>query len=195
MAKKIEFHDGTDKFEEGTITDTIVLISSDWNDYGFKMLFDVLYFDSEGNYINLGGTRIYPSRFDDLRKLTNFVKNSKSKQYCTVGEDIRFYYKVYNTLGDEEALNFLEEINDVTVFGIGKLKEIDTSIFNNYNKEDIPSIISSEYMKISKLEDFKKRTLFRLNSELYDLLYLRDKVLQENETKNIINFGRLQEIT
>ena len=32
MAKKIEFHDGTDKFEEGTITDTIVLISSDWND-------------------------------------------------------------------------------------------------------------------------------------------------------------------
>lgn len=86
-----------------------------WNDYGFRTLFDLIFYDSPDSFINLGKVKIMKRETNPTYDSLQTTFTQLSKDYCSLGEKEYYYKKLKEILGDKFS-SFLLAIRDVAIF-------------------------------------------------------------------------------
>lgn len=86
-----------------------------WDDYGHKTSFYLYYVKEDGSYSRVGKVKICKKNVD--RTLDVIPKSflSLDSNYCSLGQDTSYYYKIKEILG-EDAMAFLYSMKDAAVF-------------------------------------------------------------------------------
>ncbi|KQX06763.1 MULTISPECIES: AAA family ATPase [unclassified Leifsonia] len=90
----------------------VILRRDDWDDFGFKTLFEVQVFLPRGDAIDLGSVKVIRAGQQEGR--THFEASeftSLDEQYCSLGQDIEYYEKL-STLPKRERATYLSAMRD-----------------------------------------------------------------------------------
>lgn len=97
-----------------------VLLCDNWDDYGYKTLFNLYYFEDEHKFDNVGFIKIISKQFNDERIhwakdcLPNYFEKL-NYDYCSLGQDEDFYRNMLRILGKDNAYQILERIRDCSI--------------------------------------------------------------------------------
>ncbi|WMX58623.1 AAA family ATPase [Peribacillus sp. R9-11] len=96
-------------------TPMVILTTDNWNDYGFKTLFHMKYFDENGKQHEIGDIKIlHQSDYDSRSLLPTTTFEKLSKEFCSLGQDLDFYEMVMK-LGKDRGIEILKSLNDVVI--------------------------------------------------------------------------------
>ncbi|HFO1035178.1 TPA: ATP-dependent endonuclease [Bacillus paranthracis] len=92
----------------------IVLITNNWNDYTYETLYKAVYFDKEGQDIDLGEVKILHKTVKYSRDIIPREFEQLSNEYCSLGQSLA-YYKTIKNLDVKNVEQILLALNDVTI--------------------------------------------------------------------------------
>lgn len=117
----------------GQYTNAIVLYSDNWNDYGYKTLFHVIYCDSRGDITEIGSVKIYCIAMDEkdtrgqsIHSYLQYEILNLGERFCSLGQSLSYYTKLKKIFPDE-YFDILTRMRDMAV--IASIKES----FEKYN--------------------------------------------------------------
>jgi len=87
------------------------LVNDNWDDFGFKTLFNLVYFDKKGNRKELGGTKIIRRGMTHGHVEVRGKFNRLGKNYASLGSDQKFYENIVS-LGPKLAKELMECLRD-----------------------------------------------------------------------------------
>ena len=91
------------------------LKSITWDDYGHKTSFYLDYVREDGSYSRVGKVKICKKNVDKTLNVIPKSFLSLDSNYCSLGQDTSYYYKIKEILG-EDAMAFLYSMKDAAVF-------------------------------------------------------------------------------
>lgn len=91
------------------------LESITWDDYGHKTSFYLDYVKEDGSYSRVGKVKICKKNVDKTLDVIPKSFLSLDSNYCSLGQDTSYYYKIKEILG-EDAMAFLYSMKDAAVF-------------------------------------------------------------------------------
>ena len=91
------------------------LDSITWDDYGHKTSFYLDYVKEDGSYSRVGKVKICKKNVDKTLNVIPKSFLSLDSNYCSLGQDTSYYYKIKEILG-EDAMAFLYSMKDAAVF-------------------------------------------------------------------------------
>ena len=107
----------------GDYSNTIVIYDDNWNDYGYKTTFHVVYCDQNRNVHKIGSLKIYNYDLDEMRT-ANYYNSVSSllpvkigrldDKFCSLGQNLS-YYKNLKTHLPESYIEILKRLNDIAV--------------------------------------------------------------------------------
>ena len=108
----------------------VFLTEDSWNDYGFYTLYNMNYFDKNGNQYDLGKVKILHETENDTRKFIEKTFEKLPKQFCSLGQNLNYYEELV-LLEGAMGIEILESLNDVVISKdiYEKFKELEG--FNN----------------------------------------------------------------
>ena len=86
--------------QEGIYENKIVIYDDNWNDYGYRTTFHMVYFDKKGKIKEIGDIKIYNFYFDEMRNPHYDINVSTelpgniiqlSEKFCSLGQNLTFY--------------------------------------------------------------------------------------------------------
>lgn len=86
-----------------------------WDDYGHKTSFYLDYVKEDGSYSRVGKVKICKKNVDKTLNVIPKSFLSLDSNYCSLGQDTSYYYKIKEILG-EDAMAFLYSMKDAAVF-------------------------------------------------------------------------------
>ena len=86
-----------------------------WDDYGHKTSFYLDYVKVDGSYSRVGKVKICKKNVDKTLNVIPKSFLSLDSNYCSLGQDTSYYYKIKEILG-EDAMAFLYSMKDAAVF-------------------------------------------------------------------------------
>lgn len=92
-----------------------LLESITWDDYGHKTSFYLDYVKEDGSYSRVGKVKICKKNVDKTLDVIPKSFLSLDSNYCSLGQDTSYYYKIKEILG-EDAMAFLYSMKDAAVF-------------------------------------------------------------------------------
>lgn len=158
------------------VPDRIILVRDDWDDFGFKTLFKLIYIDIDKNiqsieYVNIG---FYGQKEIDIVLSGITELETLGKNYFSLGQGENYYTRL-NELGEIKRNEILKGLND-----IAKNPSIyEKAILENVTKVSFlrnlrSSIITSQYRRIAnggaRLTSYK----FSYEAQTNDLNYQLD---------------------
>lgn len=90
---------------------TFSLSTDSWDDYGTLCTFHLRYHETKYKAVNIGRIKII--QFDVSKTILPPKFQNLTNEYISLGQDIDFYKKIYQTLGAELAAKTLESLNDI----------------------------------------------------------------------------------
>lgn len=90
----------------------LILITNNWDDYGYRTLFKLFHYESIDNRNEIGDVKIL-----DLRTINTVLKSKFSKldnNYCSLGQSLE-YYTNFKLFVPEEFRDSLDALNDVAL--------------------------------------------------------------------------------
>lgn len=113
----------------GDYSNTIVIYDDNWNDYGYRTTFHVVYCDQNRKVHKIGSLKIYNYDLDEMRT-TNYYNSVSSllpakigsldDKFCSLGQNLS-YYRNLKTHFPESYIQILKRLNDIAV--LPELKE------------------------------------------------------------------------
>lgn len=109
----IEFSSHSNKKE-----DILILYSDNWDDFGYKTLFHVSYFDKDGNKHDIGSIKIYTRELERNypKKTEDYISVKKIEQlnenFCSLGQSTSYYTNLKYFLPDN-YIEILNRLNDI----------------------------------------------------------------------------------
>ena len=107
----------------GDYSNTIVIYDDNWNDYGYRTTFHVVYCDQNRKVHKIGSLKIYNYDLDEKRT-TNYYNSVSSllpakigrldDKFCSLGQNLS-YYKNLKTHFPESYIQILKRLNDIAV--------------------------------------------------------------------------------
>ncbi len=153
------------------------LISDNWDDFGFKTLFQLVLFDETGNSHEIGSLKI--SYFGQEKGWTSEKVPQKfsalDDEFYSLGLDIDYYTKLIDILGLQETQKFLEFLNDIANDSVLRDKVKNEKAFEESLLRDMQySSIQNQYHRVLR----GKAALTK-----YDFTYVKDQTKYLSEIK------------
>lgn len=83
---------------KGEYRNALLLYSDNWNDYGYRTLYHVVYCDSNGEVKEIGSVKIYCTSMDDAenenKSVHNYMKEKivdLDESFCSLGQSMNYY--------------------------------------------------------------------------------------------------------
>jgi ABC-type transport system involved in cytochrome c biogenesis ATPase subunit len=157
-----------------------VLITDNWDDFGYKTQFLLIYFDEDGIRKDLGKIKImragmkygYVDIPDSFSKLT--------REYASIGQD-QEYYENISSFPDDIRINVFKSLRDVIW---------DESIFSNFEEES--AFKTSLCRSVTKREITKFKAIAHQHAELTPFHF---KYIFQNDTGAVIDVEVIPETT
>lgn len=127
-----------------TATETIYLVTDNWNDHGFYTTFQLVVFDENSKKHEIGLTRIaFKHQKEQERTSSKLIGEIKKLEnnYFSLGENIE-YYKNISLLSKNFRVELLQSLNDIV-----------------YNPKLIEDILNEEVFKVSLLRSTSLTTI------------------------------------
>lgn len=117
MEQKDLFKNVTYKYEIKEIPTNafpcFIFVSDNWNDYGYRTLFNTYYYESKNKHpIEIGYIKILQKNTKTTKLSCSF--NQLTNDYCSLGSSNNFYKKLFD-INREIALDFLTKMNDIAI--------------------------------------------------------------------------------
>lgn len=111
------------------LQDSFYLTYDNWDDYGYKTLFDAVYVDAHGETHRIGPIKIGYAGMECGRTFDQIPRNFSSLPniYFSLGQEDKYYSNIAS-LGDEKRKEILSALQDLA---------FDLSIFEQYEDEDV----------------------------------------------------------
>lgn len=119
---KIQYSDSTWPPSKGYCYNTIVLYRDDWNDYGYRTTFHMVYLNDSGDVVIIGTIKIYYWDYDSTRDRESFTKAVSSlfdgdikqldEKYCSLGQGLKFYSNIKENC-PKDYKDILKRLNDL----------------------------------------------------------------------------------
>ena len=107
---------------KGEYKNTIILYDDNWDDFGYKTLFYLVFYDEKGIEHDIGILRIYSKVLDEPDTYSGCVSlylpetiNNLSDKCCSLGSSLNFYKKLKMTI-PEEYMDVLKRLRDIAIF-------------------------------------------------------------------------------
>lgn len=107
----------------GDYTNTLVIYDDNWNDYGYRTTFHVVYCDQNRKVHQIGDLKIYNYDLDEKRTTKYYSSVSSllpakivhlDEKFCSLGQSLS-YYKNLKTYLSESYIQVLNRLNDIAV--------------------------------------------------------------------------------
>ncbi|MEI3388605.1 MAG: hypothetical protein V8R22_02195 [Lachnospiraceae bacterium] len=107
--------------QEGIYENKIVIYDDNWNDYGYRTTFHMVYFDKKGKMNEIGDIKIYNFYFDEMRNPHYDINVSTelpgniiqlSEKFCSLGQNLTFYQNL-KQLFPKYYMSILKRLNDI----------------------------------------------------------------------------------
>lgn len=107
--------------QEGIYENKIVIYDDNWNDYGYRTTFHMVYFDKKGKMNEIGDIKIYNFYFDEMRNPHYDINVSTelpgniiqlSEKFCSLGQNLTFYQNL-KQLFPKYYMSILKRLNDM----------------------------------------------------------------------------------
>lgn len=108
---------------DGDYSNTIVIYDDNWNDYGYRTTFHVVYCDQKRKVHSIGDLKIYNYDLDEMRTEKYYSAVSSTlparivhldDKFCSLGQSLS-YYKNLKTHFPESYFQILKQLNDIAV--------------------------------------------------------------------------------
>ena len=174
--------------EEGTHKNCLLIYDDKWNDYSYKTTFHAVYFNNNGECIEIGEVKIYYCDYDKLRtdsyeKPVSEVIDKNitqlSQKFCSLGQTLN-YYKNLQKYCVNDYLNILQRLNDIA---------IDKEMRNKFIHEDG---VQTSLLRDSSAEKalYEAESLLRTNKLLEkDVSFKYFASVPYNENKTMLSFN------
>lgn len=149
-----------------------VLTSDNWNDYGYETTFYLDYFD-KGVFEEIGLIRILKKDVEITR--TDFPSefNSLTSEYISLGYNKDFYESLLRVFDKKDALNILEELNDISInklennryFDINE-EGIQQSFFRSSDTRYLYEEVLNIYFKDQKSTDRDYKFVYKFKQDI-----------------------------
>lgn len=138
------------------------LIDDKWDDYHFKTLFHLLFFDDTGRRIEVGSVKIMKKGLEGGRVAVPQEFTFLGPEYCSLGQS-QEYYETLLLLAADDRVALLEALRDVVW---------DTSIYSDFEEErafQTSLLRGASSVSIVKFRDVIRQTV---HAEPYDFSYI-----------------------
>jgi len=110
------------KSKLGSYENKLVIYDDNWNDYSYRTLFHVVYFDTNGNTKDIGDIKIYYYDFDKERTnnydisvssvLDDTITYLDETKFCSLGQSLSFYKNLKECI-PVAYIEVLDRLNDI----------------------------------------------------------------------------------
>lgn len=87
------------------------LVENDWDDFGFRTLFEAVLFDSQGRRYDLGYVRILEKGMRSGRTEFERVSRDLGARYCSLGSSVEYYRKL-SECPEQVRTQYLRSVRD-----------------------------------------------------------------------------------
>jgi len=88
------------------------LIQDTWDDFGFKTLFHLVYFDASGSRIEIGAVKVMKKGMGKGRVVVAETFSFLDSDYCSVGQN-QEYYETLLQIAEGDRIEIMEALRDV----------------------------------------------------------------------------------
>ncbi|MCZ2736974.1 ATP-binding protein [Bacillus safensis] len=168
----------------------LVLTSDNWNDYGYETTFYIDFFD-KGVYKELGLIRILKKGLEITR--SDFPKefNSLTSEYISLGYNRDFYESLLRVFNKQEALNILNELNDISVNNLDKNIHFDIndegiqqSFFRSSDARYLYEEVLNIYFEDQKSTDRDYKFIYKFKKDIDNYIDINIDFSQYNQLPN-----------
>lgn len=92
-----------------------ILIYDNWDDYGYKTLIDLDYYDSSGQVLRIGKVKILLKEFDTTWDGLAYTFTFLPEEFCSIGQSSQYYLTMKGTFGPSYQ-SVLVALRDVALF-------------------------------------------------------------------------------
>lgn len=121
--------------------DTCILIQDNWDDFGFKTSFELVYFDTEGDRHDIGAIKILLRGMQGGYVTVSSGFEKLSEDHCSLGQNQAFYESI-RELNEDVRVDILDSLRDV-VWDSQRLEEfrnergLETSLMRSVSESSI----------------------------------------------------------
>lgn len=107
----------------GEYKNCLVLYNDNWNDFGYRTTFHVVFCDSNGECIQIGDVKIYYYDYDKNRtdsyttavsEVIDRTVGQLGDKFCSLGQTLTYYQKLKDNCAND-YLDILKRLNDIAV--------------------------------------------------------------------------------
>lgn len=129
-----------------------ILNKDNWDDYSFKTTFSLSVFDEKGQYIECGSIKIgYKGQVEGRTSdVLTLPKKELPDGFFSIGLDVDYYKKIYNSFSKEFYKSLLKTLRDVV---------FDRSLLENIESEKVFKTSLTRSLRMSIIEGQFRRVL------------------------------------
>jgi predicted ATPase len=156
--KEIPFYSSDEFKKEYHLFPCFVFTKDKWDDYGFKTQYEIDYYISQKEKVNIGATKFYNKKENNGEIPETFT--SLDDDFCSLGQSNRYYSNLSDNLEKDIADYYLDAVNDLAI-----------------NKGLVESFEHEDGFKTSLLRSSEAQKALREGNKIYKKLKI-DNVLR-----------------